>query len=388
VFNANMLKRVIKKWKYWPLIDFFRKPNRLMMRNIFKSKFTKKVLICYIIEPFLYRQEKKSHSNQIEAKVIARIFNKLGFRVDVVDYRYRLNIEFSKYDLIFGFGDIYEKSFHSKSFNGLRIGYATGGHPLFRISEEIKKLNEFRIKTGVNALPARISGPVNPLAFSYSDALILIGNAHTAKTFDTLYSKKIHIINVTNYFDLSIDFSKKKTRGIVWIGSSGSIHKGLDLVLEASLELSKRHKVIIIGRIDDDVRGYFLEHYNNVDFHGFLNVTSEKFTRIIEKCSYVIFPSCSEGQSSALVLAMGYGCIPIATRQTGVDVERYGKLVSNNSAKDIIDVVNELDVEFVDDETLIRRSIEISESVRDEHSINKFESNFETLLREILGINN
>ncbi len=69
-------------------------------------------------------------------------------------------------------------------------------------------------------------------------------------------------------------------------------------------------------------------------------------------------------------------------------MKRYGKLVSNNSAKDIIDVVNELDVEFVDDETLIRRSIEISESVRDEHSINKFESNFETLLREILGINN
>lgn len=99
--------------------------------NYYKTNFRKNVLISYIDNPFKNKNKVISHSNQEEAIIISKIFKELEYNVDIIKYNYKNEIKLKKYDLIFGFGDVFEKSFHDKDFKGKRIFYATGAEQDF-----------------------------------------------------------------------------------------------------------------------------------------------------------------------------------------------------------------------------------------------------------------
>ena len=99
------------------ITDFIRNffVTQSMPWSIYKSKDSKKrVLICFIIAPFYLKKRSIKHVNVIESRIIAREFYKLGFSVDVVDYRCTRKINYSKYDVIFGFGVPFSNSFDFK----------------------------------------------------------------------------------------------------------------------------------------------------------------------------------------------------------------------------------------------------------------------------------
>ena len=121
----NRIKNYIKEnFFLMKIVEMFLSKNKII-KNIYNTEYEKNILITYINKPFLKRYKATGHSNEKEAKIITDIFKESGYNIDVVDYRINKKVSLKKYDLIFGFGDIYEKSFFDKEFKGKRIFYAT-----------------------------------------------------------------------------------------------------------------------------------------------------------------------------------------------------------------------------------------------------------------------
>lgn len=92
---------------------------------------------------------------------------------------------------------------------------------------------------------------------------------------------------------------KDAKKHFLWFGSSRLIHKGLDLLLEIFKELPDLH-LHVCGPINNELKFkdiYYEELYNtkNIHTYGFINIQSKSFKGIINKCAFIIFPSCSEG---------------------------------------------------------------------------------------------
>ena len=119
--------------------------QKLLICNYFSTTHTKNALITYIVHPFQFPTG-YNHTNGFESLEIARILNELGFNVDVTSYlNYSRDIDYGKYDLIFGFGEAFENSFFiSKPM--LRIYYGTGCRPDFQNLQTIFRLKKFYLK--------------------------------------------------------------------------------------------------------------------------------------------------------------------------------------------------------------------------------------------------
>ena len=117
--------------------------NSKPIENFYNSNFKRKMLLCYITEPF--KNKSYSHTNYIEANNIAKVFNDLGYVVDVIDYDYQFNqkfIEKTSYDLIFGFGDSYNNAILSKkNLKATKIIFATGAHNSFQNNAELNRIH-------------------------------------------------------------------------------------------------------------------------------------------------------------------------------------------------------------------------------------------------------
>ena len=95
----------------------------------------------------------------------------------------------------------------------------------------------------------------------------------------------------------------------------------------------------IIGKIDDD----FLEFYkpriincSNIHIHGFLDLQSEKFKNIINKVTFTIFPSASEGCPGSTVALMYEGVIPIVSKVASFeDIDQCGYVIKELSEEGV-----------------------------------------------------
>ena len=52
---------------------------------------------------------------------------------------------------------------------------------------------------------------------------------------------------------------------------------------------------------------------------GFVDTMSDQFNAIVEKCYYLLLPSCSESPSTSALTALRHGIIPIVMKGNGLD---------------------------------------------------------------------
>ena len=97
----------------------------LNRRNVFGSKFKRNALLSYLIEPFV-TGENHSHQNRRQVLLLARAIADKGLNIDVVDFRFEGSVDYSRYDVIIGFGAPFERSFGSGK-RACRIYYAPAG---------------------------------------------------------------------------------------------------------------------------------------------------------------------------------------------------------------------------------------------------------------------
>jgi len=313
----NILKKIYK---------FFSKKKIV---NYFGTNYKKNTLLSYITHPFI-KGQKLSHTSYFEVMSHAKILNELGFNVDIVDYYYDKYIDFSKYNVLVGFGEAFVKYFELGYKHLKTIHYGTGMEICFTNYVSLKRIKDVYSKKGVWLFnSARYIEKSWMPQVTLADAILALGNEICVNSYKKYSNAPIYPIPGLFYrtqdaYKILQDrnMSNSKTN-FLWFGSSGLVRKGLDLALEvfyrrADLTL---HICGPIKNEPDFEKVYFKELYQteNIITYGFVDITSDVFAKILKTCAFVIFPSCMEGGSPSTLTAIGNGAlIPIITKETTI----------------------------------------------------------------------
>lgn len=302
--------------------------NNKIIKNVNGTNHDKYALLSYITVPF--KKDSVAHSNYFEAKSWAKILSELGYNVDVINYECNRNLDLSKYEIICGFGDVFQKYFEGFYNKKIKtIYYATGMHVCHQNQATLQRVkNVYNLKGIWLGKSARFVEKTWTHQTSLVDGIIALGNEKCADSFKKYYEGTVLSVPAPFYqiYDAEEFINQRAlnaNKNFLWFGSSGLIHKGLDLLLDY---FSDHHDLTlhICGPIENEidfVNVYKKELFEtkNIITYGFVDINSDKFAEILKKCSFVIFPSCSEGGCVSVLTAIGNGgLIPIISHDTTI----------------------------------------------------------------------
>lgn len=367
------------------LRDLLRPPLRLAA----PSGARHAALLCYTTHPFR-RRGPAGHPAQNEAPVIAEALGELGYACSVIDYRSGFPVDYGAYDLLFGFGDVFERSFDAP-FAGIRIHYATGASLAVQNRAEMQRLAGLRERHGKLLAPRRVTDRVWAASQALSDAVLCVGNAWTCDTYRPFNPRVIRVptthIGHWHPDALGGDPERRRT-GFVWFGSGGAVHKGLDLVLDALPLARPSVRLHVCGPVarEDDFMALYgdrLRRGDGVTLHGVVDVRGETMKSILEDCGFVILPSCSEGGGSSVLTCMYSGLVPVVTREASVDIGDFGVGIAEATPAGVAKAV-EAAADFSADE-LARRGRAAHRQAAEVHSLECFRRNLRAALAEVVS---
>ena len=351
--------------------------------NQYSAGHSKLALLSYTTTP--YRVKDTLHSNYLEVKSIVAVLNELGYGVHIVDYDSIRSFDYSRYDLIFGFGDPLEKSFSVSCGSLTRICYMTGASSSFQNRSELIRVKAYNKANFQKISAKRVISRTWDQSIAFSDALILLGNEWTLSTYrEKETPKERYIINGISLCDSQIISSGQKSqKTFVWFGSTGAIHKGLDLCLQV-FKKNRDLTLHVCGSVDEDFGDELLRIQlpENIIIHGYVVASSAKFNSIVAESTFAILPTCSEGQSTSLLTMMAAGIIPVSTVASGLNIADYGITIEDLTEKGVENAVKKAITSNSDD---IEKLSDLCEKVVSKfHTENSFRHSLSQILHGVL----
>jgi len=358
-----------------------------------RGRLKKRALMAYVAWPFYVDPENRLHgviANGLQSVEIAKAFNRLGYIVDVIDWLDTTFVPTNNYDAFFGMHYNFERLLPYLADTTTKIYYGTGAYWAFEIAAEQHRIENLIKRRGIQIkLPTRL-GDNNWVQLA--DAVIVMGNEFTASTYRPYNSKIFSIDNsarISNTPDLEHkDFTRARNNFLAF-PSTGLLHKGLDLLLEAFIEL-KDLDLWVCGPLQakterDFVRAYRRELFHTPNIHpiGWTDIHSEQFKQLTNKCAFVFSPSCAEGMAGGILDCMSQGLIPLVSREVGVDTNDFGVTFEESSVDIIRQVVTNMAKQ--PPHILRRMAQEAYRQACARYSLNSFSKNIERILRVILS---
>jgi hypothetical protein len=279
----------------------------------------------YVVAPFLTQQAGVGHQNQWQAKELARIIGDFGYNVDVINYDNTRAVLAKTYDLVVnahpGLNTVHLRHLEPDCVS---IAYITGSNPDFSNRAEAERLRDVATRRGVTLVPRRYAKPFEKRDLESCDAMFFIGNGYNFRTYREFAIKRLYYLRNNGItFPTAPENGERSPGNFMFLASTGQVHKGLDLLLEAFSRNS--HLTLYVCSSfkseQDFCRAYGRElfHTDNIKPVGFIDVTGPQFRRIAAECSYVVLPSCSEANASSVLTGMSAGLIPIVSRECGFE---------------------------------------------------------------------
>lgn len=380
----SMLFEVIQKW-YLLNIHDEATYNEVLIANHYQTHNEKRALIIYILYPFLFPDAVPQHTNQIEVQIMAKVLSDKGYDVDIINTQYTKELDFNRYDLILGFGPRFDEACYNRRKGSLAICYLTESSPYFSNPAEIKRLRDFEKRNHYLPSSERLSSRMLDLAaLMRADSAICLGNQQTISTYKDMFHT-IYPLNVTGFSDFPFPVLHKtypeNAKNFLWYGGAGPIHKGLDLCIEAFRSLPDLH-LSIVGELTDEFYHLYksdIENAENISCHGFLKKDSLAFRQVSEQCGFCLVPSCSEGQSTAVVTAMFSGLIPICTKEVGIDVvDAGGFLIEDIRIDRLTALIRKLSM--IDESDLFARQQKVYHHAIEKHTIESYTQDLSRIL--------
>lgn len=349
-----------------------------------------KVLFSYIIDPILDRGRNipHSHTHFWESWTMAKTFVDLGFQVDAISY---LNQEFVPVETYDFFIDVRMnmQRLAPQMPSTVKVLHADTGHFTFHNPAQERRRQDLQRRRGVGVSNDKTL-PENQ-AVEHADLVTLLGNAFTQETY-AFAGKPMFRIPISVPFEYPVlenkDFDASR-RHFLWFGSSGLVHKGLDLVLEAFVGLGEDFHLTICGPIDrerDFVRAYDRELYEtpNIQVHGWIDVGSPEFLQLAERTCGLVYPSCSEGGGSSVLTCMHAGIIPLINREVSVDMDaERGVELTDCSVEGIQEAVRGLSARPA--EELAMMSQKARDFARARHTKDLFKASYRRFAEELVS---
>ena len=370
------LNKLIKKIKYFL--------SRRVITYKPKYRTNKRVLISYVIEK--YNDDKITfHSNVWECNQIIELFISNGFIVDVIKWDDHYFIPRKKYNYFIDIHNNLERIYKYLNKDCIKILYITGSNWVFQNVAEYNKIIEIMIKKKTVIYPRRIVEPSRGIELC--DYAIMLGNKNTKKTFNYI-NKKIFLLNTTS--NKEFDFTKNKEiskikKNYLWMGGSGFLLKGLDVLLDFFSNNTEYNLFIFGNKYNEEdfqkIYKYELFNCNNIVYLGWVNIKEKIFKEVCDKCIAIIYPSSSEGQVVSVVNCMHTGLIPIISKESGIDISDFGILLKKNNYENVKSAVKKID--SMNDEDLYNKSYKSWEFARKNYSRKKYKENLRFIFKSI-----
>lgn len=355
-----------------------------------QGKSAGNVLLSYIIEPFLMKKGdpvSNIHTHYWESWQIAQTFLDHGYAVDVIHYE---NTRFSpskEYDFFVSARINLETIAKRLNKDCIKIAHLDTAHWLYNNTAAYDRLLSLQSRRGITLKKGvRYVDPNQ--AIELADLATVLGNQFTMDTY--AYAKKpvYHIpISSTSLYpwEEARDFDKIRFN-YLWFGSSGFIHKGLDLVLEAFSQMPE-YNLTVCGPLDkekDFVNAFRKELYEtpNIKTIGWVDVDSPGFIEIAHNSIGLVYPTCAEGGGGSAITCMHAAIIPILSHEASVDIGDSGFILKGSSIEEIKNTVKK--VSALDAGELKRLSRNAWELARQNHTRDIFKREYEKFVSRVL----
>ena len=290
------------------------------------SGIQNRCLLIYITRPFCANTDIERHQNIWQSRELARIIGEYGYIVDVVDYDNRFVKLHNTYDLVIGLIprgiDVYSNKLN---INAKKIAYLTSSNLRFTEESEEKRIQELFQRKGVLLKVRRKAGRIQKEIEKF-DAALFLGNEYNLSSYSEFNMPPVYFIKNNGYaFNFKIEH-KKNPKKFIYFGSTGQVHKGLDLLLDIFSQDEFPCELYVCGYVKEErdfYNLYYKELNNKCNIHtlGFVDINSDMFIRLTNECAYSILPSCAEGQAGSVTAMMSAGVISIVSKECGFDSE-------------------------------------------------------------------
>lgn len=353
----------------------------------------KKVLLSY-----LYLEDvdltKVKHTNYMHANQIVKYFIDNEYCVDVCAcsdiFSYEI-LKHKKYDIIIGLGEVFKRICKDQP-NAQKIIFITENNPIIvaqKYAERIAYFTQRHPYINCNASIIR-KGYIDEDMFETSDLAIIMNSRYNAESMKH-YFDNVYLINSNAFINTGYAFDRANMQGrieqtkrnFLWFGSDGFIHKGVDILIDAFKEMPE-FSISFYG-LSTTEKSLFhkLKASNTVDC-GRINVQNPEFVdTVINRHCFIIFPSCSEGMSTAVATCMAHGIIPILTKECGFEPNEYIIELEGWHIEDIKNAVNRA-VSMTNEEILTFRE-GCFQYACENFSLKKFDSSFKGIMDKILN---
>ncbi|MHC5060099.1 MAG: glycosyltransferase [Planctomycetota bacterium] len=308
----------------------------------------KKALVSYITAPL--RMGSNYHpfkfSNPGIARSIVKVLTQMDYLVDVIEYNCKDFKTDKVYDLFIGHGGVnWEYLSRNVVADAIKIYFSTGTYWKQHNQSEAERFNNFERRHGVRLPFDRWIKKGEEFACHDADGIICLGNKNAAQSY-AAFPLCCNLNNGVYHDNRCTPTAKDFASGanhFLYFGSAGNIHKGLDLLIEAFMQLDAH--LWCAGKIEpafhrvyaDKLGGYPNIHFVNPD--KMVPLRSPLFYDLMDRCNYAILPSCAEGSPGGVIECMNQGLMPIVSRAANIDVGDYGIMLETDSIDEIIRVV-------------------------------------------------
>ena len=370
--------------------------NEKLVKDVFSTGHKRKALLCYLPEAFKGKELPKHHSNFTECHTIAQALDRLGYSVDCAS-RNKRDIDYSVYDIVLGINcPSYAASFTVDSNTSpLRIFYSVGAHTFYNFRTTAKRNKEFFKRHHCWMLPSYHYIPGNGMNYymsQLSDAVISLGDSYLLQqSVDegeaTDKTKQVSAF----YFDVCTPDEKKDfsicRNNILWFGSSGMMHKGLDIAIDFAISHPQFTLHICGGsRQEKDFWKLYMPKIKtagNIVMHGFVDIQSDEFAGVLAECGLLLNPSLSESGAVSVLNVLGNGALlPVYSKGTGLDIAETGIEVEDVTYENFRNAL--LAVESLPTDAIKQKAWAAHHLVREKYTLDKYRETIYEHIKDII----
>lgn len=390
--RMNQFLSLIKLYIYRKIINVDGRNSLILNINRDLTSINqKRILVSYITKGNFDLTDVKmsTHSNVIHVLQIVKTFIDFGFAIDIChcnDISVVNRIERVNYDIIFGFGKVFDALAKNNS-STLNILFVTENEPSIAQQNYMNRLNYFRqrhktISTKESIIRNKFYATSQ---FEKSDIFISINSDFNNRNLEK-YNKQIHKIKINGLknpsFDFDIDYNLNG-KSFAWFGSNGLIHKGLDILVDVFSKLPD----LTLNVYGLDMSEYkMIKHMltKNIIVNPRVIVYNDEFIcNVVRRNTFVVSLSCSEAMNSGVATCMMHGLIPLVTRESGYDSEPF---IFEFPNYDLLSVYNTIiSVSSIDTIKLQDIRKQVYTFANNNLSIESFSMNFKNILKVILN---
>lgn len=369
------------------LTDFLSRASRPALDLFIEAGSpNKRALVSYITAPFRVPRNDDRHrmfSNFGIARSIVSALNRLGYAVDVVDWKDTRFVPQRSYDLYVGHGGInFERLASAMHASVPKIYFATGLYWQEHNRLERLRFEALETRRGLNLPFDRRITFSEEEALQMSDGIICLGNDLARRS----YSGFPIVINIDcaafpedrpsiEYRDFAIGRNR-----FLFFAGPGNVHKGLDLALEGFAESTA--ELIICQQVEPAFKRAYRSELRRPNIHlvGWVPARSNRFYEIVDRCNFILSASCAEGSQGAVIECLHQGLVPVITPTCTIDVEEFGVLLNEPTPAAIREQVDLMRQESLDRHRTRARSARTAATSRysDETFLQSFAKAVET----------